>query len=306
MPISVPSSPGSRLPDTLRVVTQNVWGWYYFTEAGIGATGPDEVWPAQWSAREVVLADGFRDLKPDVVAFQEAIATPGYDQVVELLGGAYHVVHASRREADGSGASIASRWPIRDVREVDLQVTARTAAFPAVALVAEVLVPEPIGPLLLVNHNPNWELSFEHERELQAVLAAQAIERIAGVDDRHVVLAGDFNATPEATSVRFWSGLQSLGGVSVCYRDAWNEARPADPGHTQTPTNRVVAEGTWPQERGRRIDYLFIRCVHHGPTLEVADCRRVFSEPVNGVWASDHFGVAADLRIPTRAPAALY
>jgi endonuclease/exonuclease/phosphatase family metal-dependent hydrolase len=290
----------------LRVITQNVWGWYYFTDEGIGRTGPDEVWPVEWSSRQAVLANGFRDLAPDLVAFQEAITTPQYDQVVELLGGAYHVVHASRREPDGSGASIASRWPIRDVQEVDLQVTTRTAAFPAVTLVAEILVPQPIGPLLLVNHNPNWELSFEHERELQAVVAAQAIEGIADVDDHHVVLAGDFNATPDAASVRFWYGLQSLGGVSVCYRDAWNEAGPADPGYTQTPTNRVVAEGTWPQERGRRIDYLFVRCVHHGPTLDVTGCGHVFSQPVDDMWASDHFGVTADLRIPTRAPAALY
>jgi endonuclease/exonuclease/phosphatase family metal-dependent hydrolase len=290
----------------LRVVTQNVWAWYYFTEAGIGRTAPDEVWPAEWRDRQAVLADGFRGLEPDVVAFQEAIAEPRYDQVVELLGGGYHIAHASRREPDGSGASIASRWPIRQVREVDLQVTPRTAAFPAVALIAEVLAPDPIGPLLLVNHNPNWELSFEHERELQAVRTAQAVESIAGVDDRHVVLAGDFNTTPEAASIRFWYGLQSLGGVSVCYRDAWNEARPADPGHTQSPANRVVAEGTWPQERGRRIDYLFVRCVHHGPTLEVLDCGQVFSQLVDHVWASDHFGVAADLRIPTRVPAARY
>ncbi|AVT28277.1 hypothetical protein C6361_00810 [Plantactinospora sp. BC1] len=299
-------SPPRRRPGTVRVVTQNVWGWYYFTEAGIGRAAPAEEWPAPWRARQAVLAGGFGELDPDVVAFQEVIADPHYDQVAELLGAGYHVAHAGRREADGSGASIASRWPIGDVREVDLQVSARTAEFPAVALVAEVRAPEPIGPLLLVNHNPNWELSFERERELQAVVTARAVEGIGGVDDRHVVLAGDFNAVPEAASMRFWAGLRSLDGVSVCYRDAWREARPAEPGHTMTPANRVVAEGTWPQERGRRIDYLFVRCVHHGPTLDVLDCRQVFSEPVGDVWASDHFGVVADLGIPSRAPATRY
>jgi len=27
---------------------------------------------------------------------------------------------------------------------------------------------------------------------------------------------------------------------------------------------------------------------------------RIFDEPVDGVWASDHFGVVADLALPTR------
>jgi len=70
----------------LRVVTQNVWGWYYFTEAGIGRTAPGEEWAAPWRARQAVLADGLGELDPDLVAFQEAITDPRYDQVAELLG----------------------------------------------------------------------------------------------------------------------------------------------------------------------------------------------------------------------------
>jgi hypothetical protein len=50
-----------------------------------------------------------------------------------------------------------------------------------------------------------------------------------------------------------------------------------------------------PLEAGRRIDYVLVRCGIHGPTLEVTGCRRVFDEPVGGVWLSDHYGVLADL-----------
>ena len=42
-----------------------------------------------------------------------------------------------------------------------------------------------------------------------------------------------------------------------------------------------------------------VRCLEHGPTLEVRSCERVFDEPVDSVWASDHFGVIADLAVPT-------
>jgi hypothetical protein len=35
-----------------------------------------------------------------------------------------------------------------------------------------------------------------------------------------------------------------------------------------------------------------VRCTDHGPTFDVRACERVFDEPVDGVWISDHFGVA--------------
>jgi endonuclease/exonuclease/phosphatase family metal-dependent hydrolase len=60
----------------------------------------------------------------------------------------------------------------------------------------------------------------------------------------------------------------------------------------------VVADWDWPF---RRLDYILVRCgLHGGPTLEVAACGRIFDEPVEGVWASDHFGLVADLAVPTR------
>ena len=44
---------------------------------------------------------------------------------------------------------------------------------------------------------------------------------------------------------------------------------------------------------------MFVRCgLHGGPTLEITSCERIFAEPVDGVWASDHFGVVADLELP--------
>jgi len=79
--------------------------------------------------------------------------------VTDLLGPGYQVAHQTRREADGSGVSIASRWPLGAVHELDLQVAPRAAGFLAVALVAEIQAPPPIGPLLFVNHKPNFELA---------------------------------------------------------------------------------------------------------------------------------------------------
>ncbi len=59
--------------------------------------------------------------------------------------------------------------------------------------------------------------------------------------------------------MRFWRGLQSLGGMSVCYRDAWGSTHPGEPGHTFTAENPLVTAENWDWELelGRRIDHIF-------------------------------------------------
>jgi endonuclease/exonuclease/phosphatase family metal-dependent hydrolase len=258
-----------------------------------------------WAARRAVLMAGLRETQPDLIAFQEAIVNDKYDQVRDLLGPEFSIVHQTHREAnrggdveDGQGFSTASRWPIGEVRELDLQVTSRTADFACGTLIAEIRAPAPIGPFLFVNYLPSWKLDMEYERELQAVQTARLVEETIAGRDLHVVLAGDLDADPDAASVRFWTGRQALSGMSVCYRDAWESAHPGEPGHTFTPRNPLMADRDWPF---RRIDYLFVRCGEHGgPTLDITACALAFDEPRDGVWASDHFGIVADLSAPTR------
>jgi endonuclease/exonuclease/phosphatase family metal-dependent hydrolase len=266
--------------DRLRVLSLNLWG-----------RGGD------WAERRIVLIDGLRDLRPDLVALQESVVTDDYDQVVDLLGPDVNVTHQVTRAADGMGVSIASRWPIEQVRELDLHLTPRTGDFPCTTLAAVIRAPDPIGAVLFVNHFPSWQLAFELERELQAVAAARFVDELRGSRNLHTVLAGDLDADPGAASIRFWSGRQALGGMSVCYRDAWESAHPGEPGHTYTPRNPLMKQGApdWPF---RRIDYIFVRCAEHaGSTLHIERCDLVFDEPVGGVWASDHFGVVADLAV---------
>jgi exonuclease III len=146
----------------VRVLTLNLWGLQ-------GA----------WDERRAVLAEGLRELRPDVAALQEAVKTERYDQAADLLGPGYHIAHQSGRSADGVGASIASRWPLGKVREADLRAGARME--PAQRWIggvaaAEVLAPHPVGPLLFVHHKPSWQRGFERERELQAAAAARFVE----------------------------------------------------------------------------------------------------------------------------------
>ena len=272
----------------VRILVLNVWGRR-------GA----------WGDRRRILREGLRALRPDLVAFIESVKTDQYDQVVDVLGENYHVAHQRDRESGGDGdveagqgASIASRWPIGEVREVDQRVSPRTEDFAATTLIAEIEAPDPIRPLLFVNHVPNWQLDFEHERELQAVRAARAVEELVATRRAHVVFAGDFTADPDSASVRFLTGRQSLDGMSVCYRDAWESVHPGEPGHTFTPRNPLMAERNrdWPFHR---LDYILVRCdEHRAPSLEIRNCALIFDEQVKRVWASDHFGLVADLTVP--------
>src|SRR5690554_5199814 len=147
----------------MRVLTFNLWGRR-----------------GDWDARRAVLIPALRELQPDLIAFQESIKTQDYDQVEELLGSAYHIAHHSHREPDGQGISIVSRWPLKTVQEVDLQVTSRTSDFACTALIAEVLAPDSIGELLFVNHCPNWQSDFEYERELQTARTGRFVEQLVG------------------------------------------------------------------------------------------------------------------------------
>src|SRR5215203_7195701 len=91
----------------------------------------------------------------------------------------------------------------------------------------------------------------------------------------------------------------------------WATRAPATgtPGRSHTPRIPVtrlrpairwwLVATTGKLELGRRIDYIMVRCGHYGPTLDVASCERIFDEPVDGVWASDYFGVVAELSAQT-------
>lgn len=192
------------------------------------------------------------------------------------------------------GISIASRWPVRELVELDLKVTDRTTGFPCTCLIAEISAPQPIGDVLLVNHFPDYHPHHEHERELQTVIVARHLEQVVAVRDIHIVLAGDL----DAASIRFLTGRQSLHGISVCYRDAWESVHGAEPGHTFSTRNGLMAQATWDWSF-RQIDHILVRCgQRHQPALRITTCEVALDQPVDGVWASDHFALVADLELP--------
>jgi endonuclease/exonuclease/phosphatase family metal-dependent hydrolase len=156
------------------------------------------------------------------------------------------------------------------------------------------------GDVLFIGTTAAWRLDAEAVREQQAIA-------LTDLDARHrrtlpTIIAGDFNAAPDAASIRYLKGLQSLGGRSVHYHDAW-EIAGNGPGFTWTTENPntrdvVGAVVRQPQHR-RRIDYVFIGSwhQHRDAHCQVRSATVAFGQPIDGVWASDHYGVVVDVDI---------
>lgn len=244
-----------------------------------------------------------RQLEPDVVSLQEVISTEHLDALLVDTG--LHGTHQSQVLAYEpafvdryGGTAVATRWPHQVVEALDQRLV-EAPDVPWCTLAAVVPVPD-LGELLAIATTSSWRLDAEAARERQALA-------LADLDARHrralpTVIAGDLNADADAASIRFLTGRQSLAGRSVHYHDAW--AIGGDGlGHTWTDANNSAAEEIsavvrQPRHR-RRLDYILVGSWHAHPAAraEVRSVNLAANQPSDGIWASDHFGVTADLDV---------
>ncbi|QYN39341.1 endonuclease/exonuclease/phosphatase family protein [Pseudonocardia sp. DSM 110487] len=252
-----------------------------------------------------------RRLEPDLVALQEVLDNPQRHQLDELLDGTgLHGTHQSAAmsyappwvERYGGGA-VATRRPHQVVECLDLRGSDATDV-PWCTLAAVVPVPDE-GELLFIVASSSWRLEAEAARERQALA-------LTDLDARHrrtlpTIVGGDLNAEPDASSIRYLTGRQALGGRSAYYHDAWAVAGDG-PGWTWSVDNPAAGEVIdqivrQPNHR-RRIDYVLIGSWHAHPTAHcrVRSAELAFDKPMDGVWPSDHFGVVVDVEIGIITP----
>jgi endonuclease/exonuclease/phosphatase family metal-dependent hydrolase len=247
-----------------------------------------------------------RRIAPDLVSFQEVVATSDRKQLDELLAGTElhgtHQAHAMAYTPQYSdhygGTAVATRWPHTTLEVLDMRV-AGAADVPWCTVAVTVPIPD-AGEVLFIATTAAWRLDAEAVREQQAIA-------LTDLDARHrrelpTIIAGDFNATPDAASIRYLRGLQSLGGRSVQYHDAW-EIAGSGPGYTWTTKNpntqNVVDAVVRQPARHQRFDYVFIGSwhQHRNSYCQVRSAAVAFDQPIDGVWASDHYGVVVDVDI---------
>lgn len=258
---------------TLSVLTLNLWN--------IGDP---------WHRRAAVIASALRDLSPDVVCLQEVLRYEGLDQAARLaepLG--YHVSFGRvGDEPYPFGNAILSRWPALRTEVTALPHVGTQENRCAVLS----LLDTPHGVLPVCCTHLNWRLDQCFVRVAQVQHLVDFLD--AHTDEAHLpaILAGDFNADPDADEIRWLKGLTHFAGRSVYFADAWAVAGDGSPGHTFVRRNPYAAPC---REPDRRLDYVFVR----GPNARYEgfpiEARVVLDGPGDddGTWGSDHLGVLA-------------
>ena len=93
--------------------------------------------------------------------------------------------------------------------------------------------------------------------------------------------------------LRYLCGLAALEGRSTYYQDAWR-VRGIGAGFTWDNRNPYAGMMFEPD---RRLDYILVGLADLNGRGWIERVALACDEPVDGVWASDHLGVVADVRI---------
>ena len=246
-----------------------------------------------WFGRRCgAVINGLKKLRPDVVCLQEATVRSSYtcngsnhyDQArvvregIGLKASAF-APYGNPIEVmshDQGGVAILARWPIINVHNRRLPSGCSGASDARVALVATVDCPE--RPLSLVTTHLSWRPHETETRLMQTGLILEEFTRTLWTRPKaRAVFLADLNATEDEPA------------VELCRKylvDAFRACNPDDPGHTWSNKN------TWTKPWSfidRRIDYVFC------PTDATVLKARVVLDKPDPIFASDHFGVLADI-----------
>jgi endonuclease/exonuclease/phosphatase family metal-dependent hydrolase len=150
----------------------------------------------------------------------------------------------------------------------------------------------PFGALPFFVTHLSWRFEEGNVREAQVkAITAHMHDLCPPGTGFPPIVAGDFNASPDADEMRYMRGLCSLGGKRVYFADAFGLAGRGE-GATFSPRNPFASDLPEPD---RRIDYIFVRGDERGRG-EPISAHVSFDRPYRGVHASDHYGVSATLR----------
>jgi endonuclease/exonuclease/phosphatase family metal-dependent hydrolase len=260
----------------LRVMTLNIWNIL-----------------TDWPKRRDEIVRWVDRLSPDLVSLQEVIESPdGQNQarwIAEHCAGEFHVAYAGESlwgDVGLFGNAVLSRWPI------DAEHSMPLAGQTQPDDVRRCILHARTGGHDVFATHLNWKFDDGITREAQVLeiddFVRQHADAAAALPP---ILAGDFNAEPDSTEIRFLTGSATLGGRSVYYQDAWRVAGGRGPGLTWDNRNPYAFTV---REPDRRIDYVFVGW-RHDAKGRVESARVVCDRALTGTFASDHFGLIADI-----------
>ena len=274
-----PEAPyGELVTTTMRVMTWNVWGRF----------GP-------WERRAAAIVATIRAVDPDIVLLQETwLDGTGASQVEQLADELGLVgVHAGGElmfDTWGPTNAILSRWP------VDAAVTHQLPALHAddwggLALTCSISGPR--RPVLVCNVALDWPPHASASRQHALVHLADVIVARQEGARSPLVIGGDFNAGPDSDEIRMLLGRRAPARPGFVLFDAWEHAVTPGAGETWSRKNPWAAPNLLPDQR---IDHLFTGWPRRGGVGSVLGAWLAGVEPHDGVVASDHYAVVADVR----------
>ena len=227
----------------------------------------------------------------DVVCLQEVLESPdGRNQarwLADRAGTGYDVAFAGANIGDVRfGNAVLSRWPI------DATATGALPQSAAPDDTERVILHARTNSLDVFCTHLAWRLDDGAVRERQVRALADFVSDTADPSGAvPPVLAGDMNAVSDSAEMRYLTGLESADGKSVCFIDAWEVAGGGRPGDTWDNRNPFAFVE---REPSRRIDHILLAW-RPGSGVWISRADLVCDMSLTGTFASDHFGLVADL-----------
>ena len=263
-----------------------------------------------WTNRHPALRSWIERIDPDVLTLQESWVEPDGTTQADRLGeelGLYSVTAADLAGFDRYPEApywvvnaVLSRWPLTIERLCPLpdehgEPTWRHAAVTRVHR-ADAEGGEFIAAGAHIEHG--LEQSARRSVQLTAIMHHLA-ETLGDEDQRReslpAILAGDLNCTPESDEYRCATGLSAGPIPAFTLVDAWTAAGNTDPGHTWSARNPLVPRlAIHPH---RRLDYVMVSTPRRPGAGHVDRCFLAGDDAVDGVWATDHFAVVAEVQM---------
>lgn len=262
----------------MRVLTWNLW-WTF---------GPK---------RHHAIEEILRRENADVLFLQETIEAEGQAETLAAALG-LHVARTSLVEHGGRGMAnaILSRWPILEPTQTLLPAAADR---PKVRTILSGFLATPWGkwPVATTHLDHSFDASVIRLAQVDTVadVVHAAVRSIDGT--LPAIIGGDFNAVPDSDEIRRLTGRSAVRHRGLVFADVW-ELRGEGRGNTWDGSNPYLADANWPN---RRIDYLFVTWPRPKPAGHPERVWLAGSDPVDGVTASDHLAVVADLRVPAQS-----
>ncbi len=236
----------------MQILTLNAWGHY----------GPPERMP--------VLHEAIRSLDPEILCLQE---TPDKEFLSTL---ASELGYVTCFHAPDSWLALLSRFPAHTHRIVTYPVRSPLESYSRQALLAQL----DLGTRSL------WvittHLAWMAEDEATRITQTEELLKLARPLGEEVLLSGDFNAPPDAPSIR---GIREAG-----FLDLFPHLHPQEPGVTWDNQNPFIQSHS-EKFPDRRIDYLFLK-EKAADSFRPIRCELVCRTPTgSGLYPSDHYGV---------------